>query len=101
MNQFEQPVRLLARIFGILALACTPATAKPQGTVPSVFEGILGEQDASAELSTAEFRAALSDPKAVVFDARPFSEFAVSHVPGARSVAGKAGTTPARYVADV
>jgi len=66
-----------------------------------VFEGTLGEQESSPELSTAEFKAALADPKTVVFDARPYAEFAVSHIPGALSVAGKPGTTPAQYVADV
>jgi rhodanese-related sulfurtransferase len=68
---------------------------------PSIFEGTLLEPDGAPELSTSQFRAALDDTKSVVFDARPYAEFAVSHVPGARSVAGKPGTTPALYVADV
>jgi rhodanese-related sulfurtransferase len=66
-----------------------------------VFDGTLTERDGAPELSTAEFKAALLDSKSVVFDARPYAEFAVSHVPGAQSVAGKPGTTPALYVADV
>ncbi len=37
----------------------------------------------------------------MILDARPFDEYAVSHIPGARTVPGKAGTTPALYVADV
>jgi rhodanese-related sulfurtransferase len=72
-----------------------------QRSLPSVFDGTLGERDGAPELSTAEFRAALAEPKTVVLDARPYAEFAVSHVPGARSVLAKAGTTPAKYVADV
>lgn len=68
---------------------------------PSVFDGTLRESDGAPEISTAEFKTALTDPKTVVFDARPYAEFAVSHVPGALSVAGKPGTTPALYVADV
>jgi rhodanese-related sulfurtransferase len=35
-----------------------------------------------------------------VFDARPFAEYAVSHIPGAISVPGKAGLPPAQYTAD-
>src|SRR5687768_17662047 len=85
----------------MLVLACAVAWGKPSAQAATVFAGTLGEQDASPELSTAEFKAALADPKSVVFDARPFAEFAVSHVPGARSVAAKPGTTPAKYVADV
>src|SRR5713226_4175129 len=34
------------------------------------------------------------------FDARPYEEYAVSHIPGARTVPGKPGTTPALYVAE-
>ena len=37
----------------------------------------------------------------LVLDARPYEEYAVSHIPGARTVPGKPGTTPALYVADV
>jgi rhodanese-related sulfurtransferase len=37
----------------------------------------------------------------VILDARPYDEYAVSHIPGARTVPGKTGTTPALHVADV
>ena len=36
----------------------------------------------------------------VVLDARPFAEYAVSHIPGARSVPGKPGLPAAQYTAD-
>lgn len=55
----------------------------------------------SAEISTAELRWALGENSAIVLDARPYEEYAVSHIPGARSVRGRPGTTPALYVADV
>src|SRR3954468_8816676 len=85
-----------------LVLVGAVAGARPAAqSAFTVFDGTLGERDASPELSTAEFKAALADSKTIVFDARPYAEFAVSHVPGARSVAGKPGTTPAKYVADV
>src|SRR3954470_10413862 len=109
MIQIEQPHRTRSQLFrqlglvvGIVFLVGAAASAKPQGQRAStVFDGILGDQEASSELSTTEFRAASADPNIVVFDARPYAEFAISHVPGARSVAGKPGTTPALYVADV
>ena len=108
MIQTDQPHRprsttlqQIPLVLGVLALLCAVAAAKPQARPSTVFEGTLGEQEASPELSTTEFKAALADSKTVVFDARPYTEFAVSHVPGAQSVAGKPGTTPAKYVADV
>lgn len=36
-----------------------------------------------------------------MLDSRPYEEYSVSHIPGAVSVPGKPGTTPALYVADV
>lgn len=92
-----------------LAVLVSAATLAPalawSGTrsraLPSVFDGILGDGDGAPEVSTGELKAALGDGKVVVFDARPYAEFAVSHLPGALSVAGKSGTTPALYVADV
>jgi len=68
---------------------------------PIVFEAIIGDEASCPEVSTAELRAALNNDSAVVLDARPFDEYAVSHIPGARMVPGKPGTTPALYVADV
>jgi rhodanese-related sulfurtransferase len=68
---------------------------------PIVFDAIIGDQASCPEVSTAELQAALNTASAVVLDARPFEEYAVSHIPGARTVPGKPGTTPALYVADV
>ena len=68
---------------------------------PSIFDGILKKPADSAEISTAEFQKALDNASAIILDARPNEEYAVSHVPGALTVPGKPGTTPALYVADV
>jgi len=68
---------------------------------PIVFEAIIGDHASCPEVSTAELRAALNNHSTVVLDARPFDEYAVSHIPGARTVPGKPGTTLALYVADV
>src|SRR5437763_4766501 len=67
---------------------------------PNVFDGVLGNGTGSSEISTAQLRAALTDSSAIVLDARPYDEYAVSHIPGARAVPAKAGTTPALYVGD-
>jgi rhodanese-related sulfurtransferase len=67
---------------------------------PSVFDGLLNNVAASLEISTAQLRAALIDSRAIILDARPYEEYAVSHIPGARAVPAKPGTTPALYVAD-
>jgi rhodanese-related sulfurtransferase len=67
---------------------------------PSVFDGVLSNVAGSPEMSTAELRAALNDGSAIVLDARPYEEYAISHIPGARAVPAKAGTTPALYVGD-
>jgi rhodanese-related sulfurtransferase len=60
----------------------------------------LRDPDAGPELSTAELRVLLKDPKVVLLDARPQAEYAVSHLPGARSVPGKPGTSGALYTPD-
>jgi rhodanese-related sulfurtransferase len=84
--------------------AAEPAVGEPRATVadkPLVFDAILRDQASCPEVNTTEFRAALENASAVVLDARPDDEYAVSHIPGARAVPGKPGTTPALYVADV
>jgi rhodanese-related sulfurtransferase len=78
--------------------ATTPSAA-PR-TRPSILDGTLGDQDPVPELSTAELQRILSERSALVLDARPFAEYAVSHIPGALSVPGKPGLPPAQYTAD-
>jgi rhodanese-related sulfurtransferase len=91
----------------VTAAACllgSRASAQPPAgrpASPSVFDGTLGGEAESPEISTKELRAASADPRVVILDARPVAEFAISHIPGARSVAGKPGTAGALYTADV
>jgi rhodanese-related sulfurtransferase len=86
-------------LVGALAAAETTPVALNHPT--QIVDGILNDQATGIEVSTAELQDALRSHTAIVLDARPTEEFAVSHVPGARAVPGKAGTTPALYVADV
>jgi rhodanese-related sulfurtransferase len=83
--------------------ASTRAESQPSPNahdVPSVFDGVLSNAAGSSEISTTQLRAALTDSTAIILDARPYEEYAVSHIPGARAVPAKPGTTPALYVAD-
>jgi len=70
--------------------------------VPSIFGATLAEPgQKTAEVSTVELRQLLADGHATVFDARPFKEFALSHIPGALNVAPKPGVPLSQYVSDV
>jgi rhodanese-related sulfurtransferase len=66
-----------------------------------IQSAILGETGAkTGEVSTAELRRLLESGGAVLLDARPAAEFALSHIPGARNVAAKPGGAPSVYVSD-
>ena len=69
---------------------------------PSIFDAILAEPgQRTGEVSTAELRMILAERSAVVLDARPHLEYAISHVPGALNVAAKPGVSASMYVSDV
>lgn len=53
------------------------------------------------EVSTEDLRKILAEKSAIVFDARPFTEFAVSHIPGAVVLSAKSGVEKGLYVSDV
>ena len=94
-------------VVGMMLMSAVAAPTKVQSQpsaqehdAPSVFDGVLSNVAGSSEISTARLRAALTDSSAIILDARPYDEYAVSHIPGARAVPAKAGTTPALYVGD-
>jgi len=94
-------------VVGMMLMSVVAASTREQpqpsaygGDAPSVFDGVLGNVAGSPEISTAELQAALADSSVIVLDARPYEEYAVGHIPGARAVPAKPGTTPALYVAD-
>jgi rhodanese-related sulfurtransferase len=83
--------------------ALTKAQPQLSGTGPggpNVLDGVISNVPGSSEISTAELQAALRDSSAIILDARPYEEYAVSHIPNARAVPAKPGTTPALYVGD-
>ena len=68
----------------------------------SVLDATLAEAGQStAEISTTALRQILQENSAVVLDARPRMEYAVSHIPGALNVAPRPGLPPHLYVSDV
>jgi rhodanese-related sulfurtransferase len=96
----------IALVVGMMLMSAIAASimlqSQPSGqgwNAPSVFDGILNNVAGSSEISTGQLKA-LTTSDAIILDARPYDEYAVSHLPGARAVPGKPGTTPALYVAD-
>jgi rhodanese-related sulfurtransferase len=87
----------------IACLAGTPAQSVLAGPpAATIHQAVLGESSPRAqEVSTEELRRILATKSALVLDARPFREYAVSHIPGARNVAAKPGVPMSQYVSDV
>jgi rhodanese-related sulfurtransferase len=85
----------------VLAIFILAARSEAQGQT-NIQQAILNEPNQStAEVSTQEFRQILATGTVTVFDTRPFREFAISHIPGARNVAARSGTPMSEYVPDV
>lgn len=69
---------------------------------PTIYQTTLMETgQATSEVSTAEMQDILKTGSAIVFDARPAEEFAMSHIPGAVNVAPKPGQPLSLYTSDV
>ena len=85
----------------MVPLAMLAATGHAQ-TPPTIHQATLMEADQKTkEVSTEELRRILADKSAVVLDARPAKEYAVSHIPGALNVSAKPGVLISMYVSDV
>jgi rhodanese-related sulfurtransferase len=93
----------MSRRIVLATLLSVGSVAAVQGQTPvNVFQATLGESaQRSPEVSTEQLRRILDDKSAVVLDARPFREFAISHIPGAVNVAAKPGVPMSSYVSDV
>lgn len=87
----------------ILLLALGACASPARGAaVLSIQQATLMEPDQkTAEVSTEELQTILLEKSATVFDARPFKEYAVSHIPGALNVSAKPGASTDLYVSDV
>ena len=92
----EQP----RREFAYRRVPCGAAGEAAAG--PRIQGAVLAEAgQRTAELSTEDLRRILDERTATVFDARPFMEYAMSHIPGVRNVAAKPGVAMSMYVSDV
>jgi rhodanese-related sulfurtransferase len=92
-----------ASLIGSVTLGCVVlaslVAAQPS---TSIFQGTLLEpSQKTPEVSTEELKRILADRSSLVIDARPFMEYAVSHVPGALNVSAKPDVPMSVYVSDV
>ena len=88
--------QLRAAAAAIILLAATSASAQ------TVFDTTLGEANQkTAEVSTQELRDIIKSESALLLDARPPMEYAVSHIPGALNVAPQPGRPAHLYISDV
>src|SRR5262245_36169464 len=84
-----------------LALGLCAPYASGQVAI-NIQQATLMEPDQKTpEISIEELRQILAEKSATVFDARPFNEYAVSHIPGAVNVSAKPGVPISVYVSDV
>jgi len=96
--RLSRPGPSVAFVLAALVLTTVPSAQAP----PSLRQAVVGEAgQATPEISTADLERILADKSATVLDARPYREFAMSHIPGAVNVAAKAGVPMSVYVSDV
>lgn len=89
--------------FGLCLLALVvPCAVVPAQPPTNIHHATLMEADQKTpEVSTDELRRILAEGRAIVFDVRPFEEYAVSHIPGALNVSAKPGVLISHYVSDI
>jgi rhodanese-related sulfurtransferase len=86
-------------LFAVFCFLGSQVTGQPR---TSIYQATLMEaQPKTAEVSTEEMQKILKEKTATVLDTRPFLEFAISHIPGAKNVSGKPGVPASLYVSDV
>jgi rhodanese-related sulfurtransferase len=83
-------------------LALAVAICAAVGQAQTIQQATLGDpHPRTQEVSTEELRRILAEQSATVLDTRPYLEYAISHIPGARNVAAKPGVPMSMYVSDV
>lgn len=92
-----------ARFVATLALGFLAAAslAAAQSGTSILHATLLEPSQKTTEVSTDELRRILAERSSLVLDARPFLEYAVSHVPGVLNVSAKPGVPISVYVSDV
>jgi rhodanese-related sulfurtransferase len=95
----RQKITLRCLAFLILALCPLPVNAQSSATIHTAT--LMESDQKTKEVSTEELRHILVDKSATVLDARPFKEYAISHIPGALNVSAKSGVPMSLYISDV
>jgi rhodanese-related sulfurtransferase len=83
----------------LVGSAGSPLGAQPGGRIDQAT--LMEPNQRTPEVSTDELKRVLADGSALVLDARPHLEYAMSHVPGALNVSAKPGVPISVYVSDV
>jgi rhodanese-related sulfurtransferase len=94
----------VARVVGVWAVVGALAMAGQafgESSLSIDHATLLEPNQRTPEVSTAALRQILAEGSAMVVDARPYREYAVSHIPGARNVAAKPEVPMSLYVSDV
>src|SRR5499433_3369526 len=100
MQAVSSPMWRVVLIVWLTLGVCAPY-ASGQAVV-NVHQATLMEPDQKTpEISTQELRQILAEQSAMIFDARPLEEYAVSHIPGAIKVAAKPDLPVSLYVSDI
>jgi len=95
-------VLLLAAALGLGGIATSSGDPTPPPPGSPITEAIIGESgEPTPEISTAEMVRLVAGRSGLIIDARPYEEFAVSHIPGAVTVAPKPGLAMSQYTSDV
>ena len=85
----------------MIAPCVVPENSVGAQTVKTIVQATLEEPNQkTSEISTDDLRGILVTGSAIVFDARPPREYAMSHIPGAINVRGKPGLSMSQYVPD-
>jgi rhodanese-related sulfurtransferase len=90
-------------VMALAAIGLTPACVQARAQAePNIFQATLQElQQKTPEVSTDELKKLLAEKSAVVLDVRPYREYAVSHIPGAKNVAAQPGLPLSQHVPDL
>jgi rhodanese-related sulfurtransferase len=92
--------RSRVRAIAALAICALCVAAAPAGV--GIHRATLEEPgQPTPEISTDELRLILREGSATVLDPRPYAEYALGHIPGAKNVAAKPGVEASAYVSDV
>jgi rhodanese-related sulfurtransferase len=93
--------RVVTRSVQLFCIAVLVVQVGVSASVTAPLEARAATTGGADEVSTAELEEIIARRLAIVFDTRPYMEFAISHIPSALNVAPKKGVPMSVYVSDV